>query len=129
MKNITIKQFLPGIAWFFLVSVLLFLPGNDLPDTGPWFNFPQFDKLVHIGLFGVLTFLFNFPIFKSNLKKQEKLHWLIRIALAACVWGITSEFIQKFFVPNRSFDLLDWTADSIGIFIIFLAFLLKISKA
>jgi len=29
------------------------------------------------------------------------------------------EFIQKFFIPGRSFDLLDWAADSIGALLAF----------
>ena len=41
----------------------------------------------------------------------------MRIALAAIVWGITVEFIQKFFIPGRDFDLLDWAADSFGVLI------------
>ena len=45
------------------------------------------------------------------------MNYLIRIALAAIVWGITVEFIQKFFIPGRDFDLLDWAADSAGVLI------------
>jgi len=40
--------------------------------------------------------------------------------LAAIVWGITVEFLQKYFVIGRDFDLLDWAADSVGVLIAFL---------
>jgi VanZ family protein len=33
--------------------------------------------------------------------------------------GLTTEFIQKYLVPGRNFDLLDWAADSLGAFTTF----------
>ena len=108
------KKFIPGIAWFFLVLVLLCLPGSDLPTVDDWLNKIYFDKWVHTGLFAVLGFLFMLPFIKSFINKKEKWHFLVRIAIATSVWGLTTEIIQKYFVPGRSFDLFDWSADSIG---------------
>ena len=108
------KKFIPGIAWFFLVTFLLCLPGSDLPTVEDWFNKIYFDKWVHVGLFVVLAFLFMLPFVRSTLGLQQKWHWVIRIAIAASLWGITSEVIQKYFIPGRSFDLFDWAADSLG---------------
>ena len=36
------------------------------------------------------------------------------VALGSSVYGIIMEYIQKYFIPNRSFDLLDIIADTIG---------------
>jgi hypothetical protein len=108
------KKFIPGAAWFIFVLILLFLPGSDLPSVGGWANLIYFDKWVHTGLFAVLAFLFMYPFSRSGLTPSEKWHYLLRIALAASLWGLTSEIIQKYFVPGRSFDLFDWAADSLG---------------
>jgi len=35
------------------------------------------------------------------------------------VWGLATEFIQKFFIPGRAFDLLDWLADSVGAVLVY----------
>ena len=113
---ITIKKFIPGIAWFFLVLILICLPGDDLPKTGDWMAAIYFDKWVHVGLFFILTFLFMIPICKSKLPEKIKWNVVIKIALSACIWGITTEFIQKFFIVGRAFDLFDWAADTAGIF-------------
>ena len=112
--NLTAKKFIPGIAWFLVVMVLLFTPGNDLPEVGDWFSRIDFDKFIHMGVFGLLAFLFMFPVGKSDLLKTQKANYFLKIALCACLWGITSELVQKYFIPGRSFDLLDWAADSIG---------------
>ena len=113
-KEIGIKKFIPGIAWFFLVLVLISLPGSDIPTVDTWLNDIYFDKWVHTGLFAVLTFLFIYPVSRSSLTLVIKKNTAIKIVMAACIWGLTTEFIQRFFIPDRSFDLFDLAADSFG---------------
>jgi VanZ family protein len=117
--KISYKKFLPGVAWFFIVAALTLMPGSDIPKVGWLDRIKNLDKVVHASLFGVLTFLFSMPYFKSGLSFEQKRNYIIRISLAAIVWGITVEFIQRFYIPGRDFDLLDWTADSLGVIIAF----------
>ena len=117
--NPSVKRFIPGIAWFFLVLVLICLPGSDIPPVENWLNYIYFDKWVHIGLFSVLTFLFIYPLRKLDLTLAVKKNTAIKIALAAWIWALATEFIQKYFIPDRSFDMYDWAADSFGILVAF----------
>ena len=111
-------KFIPGIAWFFLILVLISLPGSNIPTVETWLNDIYFDKWVHAGLFGMLVFLFIYPIYKKMvLPLQVKRNWAIKIAIAAVIWGLTTEFIQKFFIPDRSFDIYDLAADTAGILV------------
>lgn len=118
-KRIPFIYFLPGIAWFFIVGVLTLMPASDVPTVNWMANIPNFDKLVHAGLFGGLTILFALPLLKSGFSEKQKINYSIKISLAAVVWGITIEFLQKFYVPSRDFDLLDWAADCVGVIIAF----------
>jgi VanZ family protein len=121
MKNnkIPFAYFLPGIAWFFVVGLLTLMPARDVPEVG-WFDkIPDFDKFVHAVLFGGLVILFALPIFKSQIPFRQKVNYAIRVSMAVIVWGITIEFLQKFFVPSRDFDLLDWAADTLGVIVAF----------
>ena len=118
MKKIPLKKFLPGIAWFFIVLVLTCMPGSDMPKIR-WLDGIYFDKWVHAGMFGGLMFLFSYPFFKSDFSGIQRVHYFIRIALASSIWGLTIEFIQKYFVTSRDFELLDWAADSVGVLIAF----------
>jgi VanZ family protein len=117
---IPFKKYIPGIAWFFFVLILLCLPGSKFPKVDNFFDKIFFDKWVHAGLFCVLAFLWMWPIGKSEKSDSEKQIHFIRIALAAILWGITTEFIQKYILITRAFDLLDWAADSLGVLIAFL---------
>src|ERR1017187_9898999 len=116
MQEIPIKKFLPGIAWFIIVLVLTTLPGSYIPKAA-WLDEIYFDKWVHIGMFGGLTFLFCWAFYKLDFSNWQRLYYFIKITIAVSIWGLTIEFIQKFYVTGRSFDLLDWAADSLGAFI------------
>ena len=116
-KEIKYKSLLPGITWFFIVDVLTLMPGKDVPEVDFLNGIPQFDKLVHAGLFSGLVFLFCLPLIKYPISHRQKIYHFIRIALATITWGITVEFLQKYYIPGRDFDLLDWAADTVGVVI------------
>lgn len=107
-------QFLPGIAWFLFVLALICLPGEDMPEEPGWFDIPHFDKMVHAGLFGGIVFWFCLPFKKAALNRDNKANWFIKITVATILWGIATEYMQRFFIAGRQFDLVDWAADSAG---------------
>lgn len=125
IKDIPVKNFYPGIAWFFLVLILVCIPGYDLPKVDNWLIEINFDKFIHVGIFAVLAWLFMIPVVKSALPVKEKWNWLIKITIASVIWGITTELIQKFFIPGRSFNLTDWAADGLGAIAALLYFKLR----
>ena len=119
MKDIKKIQFIPGIAWFFVVLVLVCLPGKDVPSID-WLSKISFDKFVHTGIFAVMGLLFMLPIALSSFDRKMKFHYFIRIAISVSIWGLMTEFIQRFWIPGRSFDLLDWAGDSLGALVAFI---------
>lgn len=113
MKQISVSKFIPAVAWFIVVLVLICLPGNDIPSNN-LFDLIYFDKWVHTGIFGLLALLFMLPVARSANSAKQKLQYFIVIAIATSLWGLATEFIQKYLVFGRSFDLFDWAADSLG---------------
>jgi VanZ family protein len=45
---------------------------------------------------------------------EKKSIFFIQVAFYFFLYGIAMEFIQKYFIPNRSFDIADIIADGIG---------------
>ncbi len=105
--------FLPAIVFFIITVVLLTIPGDQFPKSH-FFDIVYFDKWVHISMFGILCFLFSFPIKELQLSKSQKRNWFLVITLLGIVYGTLMEFVQKYWIPFRSFDLLDIAADSVG---------------
>lgn len=103
---ITIKSFWPGIIALVVVTVLLVLPGKEFPQES-WFEKIYLDKLVHIFLFFVLVQLFYQPVSPAPAK-------LFAIACIAICYGVAMEFIQGYWIPDRSFELADIFSDAAG---------------
>jgi VanZ family protein len=96
-----------AISWWIIMCVLFFLPGSAFPSEN-WLSKIYFDKLVHIGLFAVLLFLWR-SAFDWELPNYNFI-----LLFLALLYGLAVEFIQRYFVPNRDFDLYDVLADTIG---------------
>lgn len=114
-KLFTLKStrtfFILAFCWFLVCTILLCLPGSAFPKE-TWLNKIWFDKWVHIGIFSVMTFLWSVALVKKNGWPLQRTCLLI--ALCAITYGVTIEFVQKYFIPNRSFDVFDIMADTIG---------------
>ncbi len=111
--KLRISSFYPAIIWLLVITVMLILPGNHLPDQ-PIILFPHFDKVIHVVFFFFLTFLYCRPLQSGVITFAAKNYFFLMIAIASLMYGIIIEFIQKYFVPNRSYDNGDILADGIG---------------
>lgn len=102
--------FIPAIVWFIVTTVLLVLPGPDIPSVG-FLDKIYFDKWVHAGLFSGMTFLFSYAFIKMQSATKKM---LIYIAIACAFYGVLMEYVQKYFAFERDFDYLDMIADAVG---------------
>ena len=101
---------IPAICWLIISTILLTLPGSAIPKED-WLDKIWIDKWVHIGMFFMLVFLWLQTIPKKQHHTSIKTT-VILITIAAFLYGIGIEFIQKYFIPDRSFDILDIAADA-----------------
>lgn len=102
---------------FVLIFILLSMPGSDIQGKS-WISFilhlPYADKVIHVGLFGslALSLFFYFEQYSNISFRSTRTKAL---SLILCIlYGIGMEFYQKYFVPSRSFDVVDMLADAIG---------------
>lgn len=94
-------------CWFALTTYLLVIPGDALPKTN-LVSIPYFDKLVHVGLFAILCALW------LKTRKNRSTAFYAIVVLVTIAYGVAMEFVQRDFVANRSFDVVDIIADSVG---------------
>ncbi|MFC0183949.1 VanZ like family protein [Pseudarcicella hirudinis] len=110
----------PAIIWTVIIFTLCSLPSKELPEHG------TSDKFDHFAAFAIWSFLWLFNGSKSL--------WVI---LSGIAFGLLIEFWQKNLPVefNRSFDLFDALADSIGVllgfgvYVVFTRFQSKFNKA
>ena len=114
MKRIHLFLF-AAISWLIISTILLTLPGTAFPSED-WLDKIWFDKWVHIGMFGLLVILWclAWKSLKQNEINQKLLRAFWTIAIIFIAYGIAIEFVQKYLIPFRSFDVSDIAADAVG---------------
>lgn len=115
-----VTSYKPAFIWLFITTVLLCLPGQKFPSFD-FFDVIHFDKFIHLIIFFTLSTLFLLPSSNKNYK-------LLIITLLSCLYGILMEFVQKYYIPNRSFDEWDIVADIVGSFLALILVLKYIQK-
>src|SRR5215831_19953553 len=93
-------HFIPGVIWLIIIFILLTIPGPDIPKSH-FFDIVYFDKWVHIGLFGILMILWGLPFLKLGSGSRNL---LTLIAICTILYGVSMEYVQKYFAIERSFD-------------------------
>jgi VanZ family protein len=101
------------LLWFVISTVLLTIPGNDLPKAN-WLDKIWFDKWVHIGMFSIMVTLWCWASLKIYAADKRLRNLFIWIGLAGLAYGTGMEFVQKYFIKGRSFDVGDIMADAMG---------------
>ena len=75
---------------------------------------PNLDKLVHATLFGSFVFLWSIYYATRRDRNNHSYSRFVLILIIACLYGVATELMQKYLIPNRDYDIFDIIADSIG---------------
>ena len=103
-----------------MIAVLTLSPARAVPEV-PFWNIPYFDKIVHLGIFALLSFLMARGLAKQH-KYDPKTGRLFYITfIISALYGGLIEYLQNF-VPGRSSEIQDFVANTIGTLIGLLAF-------
>jgi VanZ family protein len=102
-----LEYFDTGILTAFCAIIFWFSHQSGLPIPK---LFLHQDKLAHFGEYALLGVL-AWRCFRHHIKSTKV---LFIVSLGFCsLYGALDEFHQ-YFIPNRSVDILDWLADTIG---------------
>src|SRR5262249_20322308 len=115
----------PALLWTIFIFILMVIPGNMLPKEDKTF-IPNLDKLVHAILFGSFVFLWSY--YYTVKKNTILVGRYTSLLIIASLYGIATEFIQKYFIPNRDFSIYDIAADIAGALIGYLIVRLTFSR-
>jgi VanZ family protein len=117
----------PARLWTIFILILMAIPGNMLPREEKTF-IPNLDKLVHATLFGSFVFLWSIYYATRKDKNNHSNSRFVLILIIACLYGVATELMQKYLIPNRDYDIYDIMADSIGAVLGFLFVLLTVNR-
>ena len=103
------KWWWPVIAWMAAIMTVSSIPRALLPETG----IQHLDKIAHAVEYAILGILLMRALSRSNLNMSFTKISAIAIISSLC-YAILDEWHQQF-IPGRATDILDLTADFIGV--------------
>lgn len=102
----------PSIIWGIFILIVTTIPGPDLPKIP---LFPGADKIAHLFLYGI----FGYFLTKASKISFNRVTSMLFPICIGVIFALLDEFHQKY-IPGRSCDIIDFTADALGIIIGFL---------
>lgn len=98
-----------NIVWIAIIFILCAIPSEDIPDPG--LNIPHLDKVVHFGMFFVMSLLI---CYKCENQKRLNTKYIYGFAVGlSVIYGGLIEILQHYFF-NRGGDIWDLVADIAG---------------
>ncbi len=125
---IMFRYFWPAYLWVIIILILTGMPGNDIPHISPIWDVFKPDKIVHIGLFGMLVFLLTAGSFYKGGKTPLKKSLLSIYAVIGIALGGIVELLQKWVFIGRSCELNDFIADTVGVILSILFYYIIFEK-
>jgi VanZ family protein len=101
--------------WILFMWMLTGIPGNFVPQLTSFLNLFQPDKIVHLFLFGIFSWLFLVVLNTGKNFFCIKYAYSISIFSGILFGGLT-EIAQKYVFINRSGNVWDFIADTAGVF-------------
>ena len=112
LKKYLAALYIP-VIWTLIIAILMCLPGKLIPNETT-FRIPNFDKFVHASLFCGFVFLWGLYHSKRTSELEILLRNFFIFYVIANIYGIGMEYVQKYWIPGRDYDLADIIADMIG---------------
>jgi len=105
-------QYKKSIFISLVILILSTISGSSLQKV-PIIELPNLDKIIHFIMYFALSTALLTDIYKENKRFSVKSIWFI--ILFPFLYGVLMELLQKYFVANRTCDILDVLANTIGL--------------
>jgi VanZ family protein len=109
-----LKKLWPALLWSIIILLLTGLPGNDFPKITTFWNWLEPDKVVHLSIFGVLTFLILFGFRTQYFNSSKRYLFGLSAVIITAIYGLITEVLQFYVFIGRDGNRFDFFADTAG---------------
>jgi VanZ family protein len=108
-----LRYFKAPLFWSILIWAFSSISNSELPDFSLW-RILSGDKLIHIFLYGVLSFLLMGSSLKQFVYRKIRYNAIVFSLVTATLFGIFIELFQEFVLTDRFGDWADALANFAG---------------
>lgn len=121
-------KLLPAIVWALIILVLTGLPGTYFPTVVSFWDWLSPDKVVHVFIFFVQTFLLLVAFRTQYLLGSRRLVYAWTIFSIISLFALLTEVMQAYVFVGRDGNVFDFIADVVGVLVGYLAYNLYFKK-
>ncbi len=104
----------PALLWALIVLLLTGLPGNVFPKITSFWDWLEPDKVVHLFIFGILSFLILWGYRTQYFEGKNRYVLVLSSVIISAFYGLITEVLQKYVFIGRSGNIYDFLADTVG---------------
>ncbi len=127
-KSLSIWKLLPALVWAVMILFLTGLPGTYFPNVETFWEWLSPDKIVHVFIFGVQTFLVLFAFRLQYLSGTNRFIYKSTLVSITIVFALLTEILQVYVFVGRDGNAYDFVANVIGVVVGLLAYNLLYNK-
>ena len=117
-----------AIVWVIFILIITGTPGSYIPEVVTFWEWLQPDKIVHVAVFGVLSFVILYNARTQYLQSNRRYLYVIVAVGVTAIYGLLVEILQRYVFIGRSGNVYDVLADIIGAIVGWLLFYWLIRK-
>ena len=124
------EKFYPGLISAAFIMLLMGLPGRCFPTVVNFWEWIGPDKIVHLLLFGLFSYLTLWGYRKQllSVNGSSQIKALLFTLFLTILYGALTELMQKYVFVNRYGSYFDFLANSIGCVLGVIVFYLYLKK-
>ena len=100
----------PALCWAAFIVLLTLTSGREFPDV----SLVSLDKVIHIFLFAVQSYLFVRGFIRQARFINLRYHPIAFSVFICLLFGALTELMQAFILTDRAGDFFDFIANGIG---------------
>ena len=108
------RQHWRTLLWALFILVITGMPGSYFPGITTFWEWLQPDKIVHVFVFSVLSFVFLYDARTQYLQSQQRYIIVIAAVAGTALFGLLTEVLQYYVFVGRSGNVYDVLADCVG---------------
>lgn len=111
-----IRKLWPAFLWAFFILIITGMPGRYVPEVLSFWDWLSVDKIVHVGVFALLSFLILNGLLQQYIESKTRYLFVLGAVGSSLAYGLLTEVLQATVFIGRDGNAFDFLADSLGAF-------------